>query len=48
MNDYYLWVCDLESEEKSKQNDDYYWFIDDDEWLNYSYEEDNSNDWEEF
>lgn len=46
MNDYYLWVCDLESEEKTG---DFYWFIDDEEWLNYSYDEEiDSSDWEEF
>lgn len=33
MNDYYLWVCDLESDEKSI---DLYWY--DDDWLDYSYE----------
>jgi hypothetical protein len=46
MNDYYIMMCDLESDEKSIDND--YWFLEDnDDWPDYSSEEIDS-DWEEF
>lgn len=44
MNDWYMWLCDLESDEKTGT----YWFISDEDWLNYSYEYDEYDESEQY